>query len=849
MAVIVSNGATNLSTANGFYRVESHNLSGYSGTQLVLNTARSIAVTFANAGSCQGVIIALATSTATSDVTVTLKESGVVRATKTLTASAIINGTSSSFGVWITPFIFTTPYTVDTVAAKWTFEITASSYAAPQWVLQTSNGTAPFYATWCDNAVTFADYDTVICKDIVTVSSSAKFKGTLGTGDSTNAPAIIVCKSATPPTKTNNVSNLQIIPSAPMTFEWDGLICWGSHSSIQAGTSTTPVPVSNRLTMRWIPPTVGTQHGFYPISIYGAPRGSFLLYGDYPATERYYYSANAVVGNSYFDVTNSTGIVIGDEFILGNYNVNANTVFTTHTVTGVVGNRVSVTPNIASYDRMVGTIGIAYKISGRSIILTKTSTDSGARAQFGCPSNFVLQGVDFMRGVNTNQSLTTSAGALSQSGEDASYRSKYYIGHCVVAPSNSSQSALMGGHTPTDGILQEYVIAINANACLSFQQTDDWHALGTDMTIEERFNYQSSGYSAGRTIALNGLPIFNTHDNIYENTAQGIVRGKNCIFKNNYIKGGSGGGWQLGLQGYVNCNEWSGNVWDSCPTGIQIYDTNINVHIKDTQVWNFSTYAISNSFIYARPGSNLINFSIENNTNITKIIAPSRNIVIEGSNINMVNDGSTNNDWTWFRTGTIQRTGIGLTDTTVRTAGGYALRFDPNSSTDPMHWDQIVPTGNIQSKTMTVSVWVNINNSAYYAGVHTKPTLAVVYDNATTVTSVATGSTGWQILACTFTPTTTYGQITITVRGATDATGVNRYFYVDDMNIAYPAGVAINLGGLDLWANGLPVTPAIATVPSLGGVWDEPLNVHQIAGSAGKMLKDANDNAELAAIK
>ena len=129
------------------------------------------------------------------------------------------------------------------------------------------------------------------------------------------------------------------------------------------------------------------------------------------------------------------------------------------------------------------------------------------------------------------------------------------------------------------------------------------------------------------------------------------------------------------------------------------------------------------------------------------------------------------------------------------------------------------------------------------------PTLTINYDNGTTVSSVALGNTNWQQLAVTFTPTTTYGQIEMKVTGATDATGTNTYFYVDDFNIAYPAGVQVDLGGLDLWADGLPVAPAIATVPSLAGVWDEPMSAHTIPGSAGKILKDANDSAELASVK
>ena len=70
---------------------------------------------------------------------------------------------------------------------------------------------------------------------------------------------------------------------------------------------------------------------------------------------------------------------------------------------------------------------------------------------------------------------------------------------------------------------------------------------------------------------------------------------------------------------------------------------------------------------------------------------------------------------------------------------------------------------------MTVSLWVKINNSAYWAGTHAKPTLTIDYDNGTTITSVATASTSWQLLACTFTPATTYGQIEKRKPTASDA--------------------------------------------------------------------------------
>ena len=93
------------------------------------------------------------------------------------------------------------------------------------------------------------------------------------------------------------------------------------------------------------------------------------------------------------------------------------------------------------------------------------------------------------------------------------------------------------------------------------------------------------------------------------------------------------------------------------------------------------------------------------------------------------------------------------------------MRFEPTYSPNLMHWEQNIPTGNIQNKTMTVSLWVKLNNSAYWAGTHSMPTLTIDYDNGTTITSVAQGNTNCQQLACTFTPTTGYGQIVDIVTG------------------------------------------------------------------------------------
>lgn len=197
----------------------------------------------------------------------------------------------------------------------------------------------------------------------------------------------------------------------------------------------------------------------------------------------------------------------------------------------------------------------------------------------------------------------------------------------------------------------------------------------------------------------------------------------------------------------------------------------------------------------------------------------------------------------WWRYGLMQSVGDGLVDTTVHTAGAgkFALRFQPESGTNRLEWSHTAPTGNISGQTMTVAVWCKINAAAYWAGTFQMPRLTVDYDDGTLAYAEAAASTSWQLLSVVFTPTTAFGQIGITLSGMTDAVGANAYVYWDDGLMLYPAGYVLNIGGMDLWANGLPVTPLIATVFSAIDVWTAQTSVMTGAGTIGKHLVDNVD--------
>lgn len=216
---------------------------------------------------------------------------------------------------------------------------------------------------------------------------------------------------------------------------------------------------------------------------------------------------------------------------------------------------------------------------------------------------------------------------------------------------------------------------------------------------------------------------------------------------------------------------------------------------------------------------------------------------LDGSFLKLATYNSANNHKVYFKYGVLQSTGNGLADTTVHTSGTgkFALRYLPSSSTYNLDdWVQTIPTGNIQNKTMTVAVWCKINNAAYYAGTHQLPRLTINYDNGTTAYAQAAQSTSWQLLFVTFTPTTTYGSITATLSGRTDATTTNAYIYWDDWSILYPASVALDLGGMDNWADALPVSPTIAIPISAytvsNAVWEELLSSHTTANTFGSRV-------------
>jgi len=839
MAVIISNGATNLSTAGGFYRAESYNLSTYSTTVLALSTTRQINVTFANAGNCKGLILHLTGAYTNKDVTVELQEntgSWTTRASKTLTVTDITIGGSTGLNCssYIIPFEFATPYAVDTTASKWRFQITQGTGNAYNWSLRTSNGTAPSYITWCDNAVSYATDDVIIAKETITIDQNCTFKGLLSTGDSTNSICAIACTSTTRDPTANGMIVWDDTPASSYTMNIDGYMVLSAYAGFHIGNSTNRIPYAQKAVVNIKNATSGTatntgiSQGGNASQANHIGKASFQLYGEIPTARVTTLASDANFNQKNIVTTDSTGWSPGDRVVVCKAQTAGGTAETApFTIDTISGTNITFLENILSAKRLTG--GKVFRVNGYGVEIIVENSTAIANYLNGC-NGYTVDGAYITRAVFNFTGGTSEWNDSAANITDLKTVDSAFVGASIYATVNWHNSR-----------------TITAERCHNFKGGFSSTFYGPPTALKTIKDCIFYGTGIGGWYKVQNALV---EDNYVYNGGPPLLSSGglyNSTFRNNYFWGAQ----------YIFRNDgpfanilFENNIWDYTDRSFYNFNVATNVIFRnDTFGVELATKYIFSNFQSYSP----ISAVLFDNCVIKPVLnSPTENDgeSVDGSKMRFQDYNQTANyDFTAMTYGTITRTGTGLADTTVRTAGGFAMRFEPTYSPNLMHWEQNIPTGNIQNKTMTVSLWVKLNNSAYWAGTHTKPTLTIDYDNGTTITSVAQGNTNWQQLACTFTPTTGYGQIEMKVTGATDATGTDRYFYVDDVNVAYPAGVAIDLGNLDLWAEGLPVAPAIATMPSLGGVWDEPLSAHTIAGTMGKILADTEANSDVTQAK
>lgn len=778
------------------------------------------------------------------------------RATVTYTIDDILhntNGYDVGYSAFSIPFTGGTfPYAVDTTAGKWQFA--AFKIGASNGNLQLCSGNTSVnnatFATWCDTAATFADNDVPIFKDITLIDKTA----TLGsmtyssyTPTTNTALAGLVCRSLYPSEDTVNLQWVED-PQASYKLTLPATLLISARGGIAIGKSYKPHPLNK-------------QAWFYLTS-----DGSFL----YPAGTTAYNLAGKLfifmngeldsklqattlngalsVGATTLTTTDATGWAIGDEFSIGRLtaqNTSSNVANRIgYSITNISGTSITFSPAIQSGMARYNGASVCYlgqraikfeSAALRSLILTGLS-------------QFHITGADFINVYNFGQGVGQQAyNGYYGLAETPTYDTGYFIYDSTFRCNTAGGPNLLAGVIPRGGITVKRCVFNSFRFCASMTAIyNNWMSSGR-FVFEDNFQLHFYSNNSQYAPSLTANARFDINRNRFESADEPFInlQGIDGTLKDNSFWGGygyaAGAAAALQLGQLIASGDMSGNTFDNNRRGIYILESPIvNTTMKSNSFGTIVANSVADIIVSANGFFQLL----FEDTIATTITTTDLSSCANGTELRFSNLNSTNNDRVYTPYGIMQRTGDGLTDTTVRTSGTgkFALRFEPLSSTNNLYWSFGVPTGNIQNKTMTVGVWCKINSATYYAGTHQLPRLTIDYDNGTTAYHQAGETTDWQLLFVSFTPTTTYGQITVTLSGRTDATITDAYIYFDDFTVAYPPSVALDLGGMDNWANALPVTPPIALPISAGtvaqNVWQQLTTTSWGTNSMGEAVKD-----------
>lgn len=763
-----------------------------------LNTTRTMAMTPGTAGNAEGAMLGLnlATVTVANSVTVVLQEwSGgawVNRATATLAADVLAGAHLIGGSLCWVYFPFAASYAVTAAAGTWRLSVSSAGPQASslRWL---KSGANYAYALVLATATAYAPADDILFREGQTfvIDQSITF--------TTAVTGINTCLQWENP------------PVASYTLTGTTLY-WSADMRIEIGTVGVPVPFAQKAViaitnMRCMPTYAGPNNH------------EFSWYGEKPTAYRSTLAANALSGQPIIVTTDdmsaawSAGEVVYLSGLRG---------FESKTILSVVGTTVTFTANLtnnlyAGWFVLDWTRAIQCGIELQSALFAQS---------FNAPVVWQLSGLYISAAVqiqaNDGYSLAwTDLARLTPATMDT-----------IIGVANAYMRCLFSlyGDYISGSVFTDIYMLAGAYTGIGIRIDTGAGAECTFTRLLSGGNGNVHLYLAAFDSALTDIQASGSSPATTGGSLDASLIG--CAITRLKVYGGTYG---LYMRNLIS-STFTGCSFDGAASiGIWVPATAIDVLFDDCDFGQ----DVANASDFPSP-AHLLRILVKRSSTFT-VSGGNLATAVAGSYIKGHLFNRTANDHrSWWKYGLMQSVGDGLTDTTVRTAGvgKFAIRLEPQSSTNPLEWTFSVPTGDITGLSMTVAVWVKIANAAYYAGTHQQPRLTVDYDDGTEAYSEATASTDWQLVSVTFTPTTSYGQITVTVSGATDAVGANAYFYLDDWAILYPAGYPLRLGGMDLWADALPVTPPISTVFTSEEVWTVPRAVLTGAGTIGKAMSD-----------
>ena len=593
----------------------------------------------------------------------------------------------------------------------------------------------------------------------------------------------------------------------------------GDQSGIHTVKHLRRIPTSEKATVTFTNPLVGTtQSGFYTPRTPNVTFASLFLYGEIPARRYTTLISDAAVGQKNLVCADTVDWAPGDTLVVGKQYTKVAWDTTYYVIDTVVGNTIAVTANIATYIRKAG--GRVCRLGGYGI---RFQSDLGVAHTHSlwCPLNFILSGIELYSLIWTRYSQAIVQ-TFSYAAIATTARGKHLLEYSAIwAPSEGL--SILAGTVPQEGVEVSNNIFFR-----SYGLSGSWNAFYTSafqsgyMTVRDNY-FLGCTYAIQISIASYYHFQMKIYDNTFEHGSNSgtwvALMGKNSEVYDNTFWGrqasADADGSAAAIVNFASCiliAENSRNVrmggnrfnYSGCAIG---FAAGFCDGIVDEGSIFGDEYANDYDFCIYQ-GGYAIKYTFKDS--VSAITGDdTRNFVLDDKSvIQFINyaEVSTNHKGI-YKYGKTQSCNATLTDTTVHTPGGNSVRFEPTYTPYSMSVPFSLQIGNCLGKSMTVALWCKINNAAYYAGTKTMPRFTVTYDDVTAVYADATTTTGWQLLTVTFTPATARGTITLTITGATDAAGTNRYFYMADPFILYPVSFKENWGDVVMKSAGFPYMP------------------------------------------
>lgn len=787
------------------------------GTYDALTTERTINVTFANNCNQVGIILPIRDSTTSSGKTLTIKlyEGAVLRTTDTFTEGSgnWVQGTGKGHLLYF-PL---TSYAVTTAGSTWSYKISTSSGGTAYWVRASAAGSYGYYVLGDASTAAPSSGDAIVLADGCTYTIDAT--QTWGRNDTTTYRSFWIG---------DNSKISCLTPAASYTVTLGGRV-WISpgEAGLEFGTSAVPIPYAQQLIFDF---SHATETYFFESS-----NGQFSgttditsyikIYGEQATNHYSYVASDAASGQA--DVELSTDMS-------GSWSATDDIFYIGYDHSTTVVNPVAVIDSMSG-TTLTATTNLSYRLVAGGCVINTTLGEQMGIKFVNTNTSVVKYGFNVVVGAELNISGVHGANVGCGSFGIVNHNQVRTWRNFIVthAASTSTRPSLIITETyATKNSSYRYIIdkiffcnrtsvIVNQLSLSSTAYIDitDYFTTGGSQTTNHTI--ASSCVDITITGACIQAGYFSSSDCMMD------VSGVGHTFTNVTFVGA-----EIGLYARCNASTFTNVKVERGYNGLQLGSGVGNKFIncsfgETTTATNYDIYCESDAFAQALITNAYIGIKgVANDTNL-----------LVGSFVKFdTYDRTTLDHKTYQPNGKTQSTGSGLADTTVHTAGGYAIRFEPLSSTSNLEWEFTIPTGNIQNATMTVAVWCKIASATYYAGTHQLPRLTIDYDNGTETYAEAAESTDWQLLSVAFTPTTTYGQITVTLSGRTDATTTNAYVYWDDFSTLYPADKPLNTQTLDLWANALPVVPPLATVLSANDVWAAAVTSNVGSGTMGEKV-------------